>query len=218
MEIEEIVKERTSHLISLQNGIMTVLLDMLESRNDIKSGHLEKTSKYLRLLVNSMIERGMYADELKKYDLELFISAACLYDVGKITVPEVILNKPGRLTKEEFDIIKTHAIKGEEIIEKIASKTGKNEEFLNNAKLFAGNHHELWNGGGYPRGRGKTDIPIHGRLMAIIDVYCALISVRPYKTPFTPEEAFKIIMDGAGEQFDPLIVEVFLETKDQYIN
>jgi len=205
--------EKSKELI---HGIMIVLADMIENRNEGKGGHIERSTVHLRTLINGMLERGVYADELNKFDTELLVSASCLYDIGKICIPEVILNKPGRLSKEEFDIIKTHVLKGEEIIDKIASKTDKNEEFLHHAKLFVANHHELWNGQGYPRGRGKTDIPIQGRMMAIIDVYDALISERPYKTPFSSEEAFKIIMDGAGEQFDPLLVEVFLEMNEKF--
>jgi len=199
----------------LIHGTMIVLADMIESRYEGKEGNIEHTTSYLKTLVDGMLERGIYTHELNKLNLELLISSACMYDIGKISIPEVILNKPGRLTKEEFDIIKTHTLKGEYIIDKIASKTNKNEEFLRYAKLFAGNHHELWNGRGYPRGLEKTDIPIHGRLMAIVDVYDALISERPYKTPFTHDEALKIVMDGAGEQFDPLIVDVFLEIKEK---
>jgi len=202
----------------LLNGMMVVLVDMIENRNEGKGGHIELTKAYLKTLIDGMIANGVYADELKKHDLEMLVSSACLYDVGKVSVPEVILNKPGRLTNEEFEIIKTHTSEGEYIIEKIASKSGEGEEFLRNAKLFAGNHHELWNGLGYPRKLEKTNIPLHGRIMAIIDVYDALISERPYKTPFSPDEAIKIIMDGAGEQFDPQIVDVFVKVKDQLKN
>jgi len=199
----------------LLSGIMIVFADMTENRNNGKGGHIERTITYLKILIDGMLERGVYAYELKKFNIELLISSASLYDIGKISIPEVILQKPGRLTKEEFEIIKTHTLKGEHIIDKIASKTVNNEEFLHTARLFAGNHHELWNGLGYPRGLEKTDIPLLGRIMAVIDVYDALISERPYKTPFSREDAVKIIMDGAGEQFDPLIVDVFLEIKDQ---
>jgi len=201
----------------LVHGIMIVLADMIENRNNGKGGQIEHTTAYLKTLIEGMLKRGVYTYELSKMDLDVFISSACLYDIGKISIPEDILLKPGKLTKDEFEVIKTHAIKGEEIIDKIASKTEGNEEFLRCAKLFAGNHHELWNGTGYPRGLEKTDIPFQGRLMAVIDVYDALISERPYKTAFTPDEALKIIMDGAGEQFDPLIVDVFLEIKDELV-
>ncbi|MCL2442208.1 MAG: HD domain-containing protein [Treponema sp.] len=200
----------------LLHSIMIVFADMIENRNNGKGGHIERTITYLKTLIDGMMERGVYAYELKKFDLESLISSASLYDAGKISIPEVILQKPGRLTKEEFEIIKTHTLKGEHVIDKIASKSENNEEFLRTARIFAGSHHELWNGLGYPRGLEKTDIPLLGRIMAVIDVYDALISERPYKIPFSKEDAVKIIMDGAGEQFDPLIVDVFLEIKDQF--
>ncbi|MCL2720524.1 MAG: HD domain-containing protein [Treponema sp.] len=196
-------------------GTMIVLADMIESRYEGKEGNIERATSHLKALIDGMTERGVYSHELNKFNIDILLSSACMYDVGKISIPEVILNKPGRLSKEEFDIIKTHTLKGEYIIGKIESKTSENEEFLRYAKQFAGSHHELWNGKGYPRGLGKTDIPLLGRIIGIIDVYNALISERPYKTPFAPDEALKIIMDGAGEQFDPLIVDVFLEIKDQ---
>ncbi|MCL2721754.1 MAG: HD domain-containing protein [Treponema sp.] len=202
----------------LLHGVMFVLADMIENRNEQKSGRIERTSAYLKILINGMLERRVYPYELNKIDIEQLISSACLYDVGKLSIPDIIINKPGRLTKEEFNIIKTHSIKGEHIIDRIASKTNDNKEFLQNAKLLAGNHHELWNGLGYPRGLEKTNIPIQGRIMAIIDVFSALVSERPYKKPFSADEGLKIIMDGAGEQFDPLIVEAFLEEKEQIIN
>jgi len=202
----------------LFHGSIIVLADIIESRIEGKGGHIEQTTAYLKTLIDGMLERKVYTHELNKLDLELFLSASYMHDIGKIYIPEIILNKPGRLTKGEFQVIKTHTVKGEYIIDKIAAKTDKNEEFLRYARLLAGNHHELWNGRGYPRGLEKTDIPIHGRIMAVIDVYDALISERPYKTPFSSDEALKIIMDGAGEQFDPLIVDVFLEIKEQIIS
>jgi len=202
----------------LIHGIMVVLADMIENRSDCKGGHIERTIDCFQALIEGMVEHKVYAEELCKFDLEMFITSACLYDIGKIAIPEVILNKPGKLDNEEFAIIKTHTSKGEYIMDKIALKAKSNDEFLSNAKLFAGNHHELWNGRGYPRGLEGTNIPLQGRIMAIVDVYSALISERPYKEPFTHEEAVKIIMDGGGEQFDPLIVDVFNKVKDQFKN
>ena len=197
--------------------IMNVFAEMVESRNRITDGRLDKIKAYLKVIIDGMLERGVYAYELKKMDLDLLISSACLYDIGKLFISEIVLRKPVRLTKEEFDYIKAHTTEGETIIDKFASSTKGNELFFQYAKLFAGNHHELYNGLGYPRGLSKADIPLQGRIMAIIDVYDALISERPYKKPFESDDAFKIIMDGAGEQFDPLIVDVFLEVKDQLI-
>jgi len=222
LDIDEMIKERTSQLQQktvqlqhLQNGIVFVLADMVENRDKGTGGHVERTTTYIKILIDAMIARGIYADEIGEIDLDLFVSSARLHDIGKISISDVILNKPAKLTDEEFEIMKTHVAEGERIIDQIVSRTG-NVEFLRNAKLFAGYHHERWDGKGYPRGLEKTNIPLQGRIMALVDVYDALLSERPYKKPFTPEEAFKIIIDSSGKQFDPLIADVFFEVREQF--
>ena len=213
--IDEIIRERTAQLQNLQNAIIFGFADMVESRDEETGGHVERTSTYIQILFDSLAERGIYADVIKDINREWFISSARLHDVGKIAISDTILNKPGKLTDEEFAIMKTHAVEGELAIDKIASRT-YDVEFLKNARLFAGNHHERWNGTGYPRGLSKEDIPLQGRLMAIADVYDALISERPYKKPFTEEETVRIIMEGAGHHFDPIAADVFFEVKGQF--
>ena len=222
LNIDELIRERTSQLHEkteqlekLQHSMVYVLADMIENRDKGTGGHLERTSAYIKILIDSMIERGIYAEELRKYDLDTLCSSARLHDVGKICIPDAVLNKPGRLTDEEFIVMKTHAAEGERIIDQIVSRVGYSMEFLNNAKLFAGYHHERWDGKGYPRGLDRLNIPLQGRIMAIVDVYDALVSERPYKKPFTAEEAVKIIIDSSGEMFDPLIVEVFIDISKQ---
>jgi putative two-component system response regulator len=219
LSIEEAIQKRTLKLQQkaeqLQN-LQNVLVDMIENRNYGTGGHIVRTTTYLKILLDSMLAHGVYADEISKMDLDMLVSSACLHDVGKISIPDEILNKPGRLTDEEFKIVKNHSSEGERIIDQIVSQTIKNEEYLRNARLFAGYHHELWDGTGYPRGLEHTKIPLQGRIMAIIDVYDALTSERPYKQPFTPEEAVKIIMDSAGRQFDPLIAKVFFEEREKF--
>ena len=224
LDIDELIRERTAQLHEktvqlqhLQNSIVYVLSDMVENRDKGTGGHVDRTTKYIQILVEAMIARGVYADELKEIDLDLFISSARLHDVGKISISDVILNKPAKLTDEEFEIMKTHSAEGERIIDQIVSRTEtEGVEFLRNAKLFAGYHHERWDGKGYPHGLKETDIPLQGRIMAIADVYDALVSERPYKKPFTAEEAVNIIMESAGKQFDPLISEVFFEAREQF--
>jgi len=222
LEIDELIRERTSQLQNktaqlqnLQNAIIFGFADLVESRDENTGGHIDRTSTYIQILLDAVVERGIYTDDTAALNRELFISSARLHDVGKIAISDVILNKPGKLTDEEFEIMKTHTTEGERAIEKIASRTD-DDEFLNNAKLFAGSHHERWDGTGYPRALSGTEIPLQGRLMAIVDVYDALVSARPYKKPFQPDEAVRIIMDSAGTHFDPQIADVFYEVRGRF--
>jgi putative two-component system response regulator len=166
-------------------------------------------------LIDAMVARGVYADEIGSLNLASLASSARLHDVGKIAITDAVLNKLGSLSLEEFEMIKTHTVVGERIIDKILSRAG-DMAFLRNAKLFAGCHHERWDGTGYPRGLNETEIPIQGRILAVADLYDALLSDRSYKKAFTEEEVVGIILDNAGKAFDPLIVGVFSEVKDQF--
>jgi putative two-component system response regulator len=163
-----------------------------------------------------MIEKGVYLDEMRDWDLESVISSARLHDVGKIVIPDSILNKPDSLTEEEFETMKRHSAEGELIIDKAIKQTG-DAEFFQNAKMIAAQHHERWDGTGYPKGLKNTEILLQGRLMAIIDVYDALVSERPYKKAFTHEEAIGIIMKESGIHFDPLITKVFYEISERIV-
>jgi putative two-component system response regulator len=215
LNIEDLIHERTAQLERLQSGLVSILVDIVESRDKATGGHIERTSAYVRILANAMMERGLYADEMRGLNLELLTSAARLHDVGKISVPDSVLNKISSLTIEEFELLKTHTTAGERIIDKIHSRTGE-MAFLRNAKLFAACHHERWDGSGYPRGLKEKEIPIQGRILAVADLYDALLSDRPYTKAFTEEEVVGIIMNNAGKQFDPLIVDVFSEVKKQF--
>jgi putative two-component system response regulator len=216
LNIDEIIRDRTSQLNRLQNNIVAVLADMVENRDKGTGGHIERTSMYIKILIDEMKSYRVYDDEISEWDDEKVISSARMHDLGKISITDLIVNKPGKLTEDEYEIIKSHAIEGERIIDKIISRTGEGE-FLRNAKLFAGSHHEHWDGSGYPRGLKGEDIPLQGRIMAIVDVYDALVSERPYKKAFTDDEAVKIIMDKSGTYYDPKITEVFYKVKDLFI-
>ena len=215
LNIDDIIRERTDQLHRMQNSIISVLADMVENRDKGTGGHIERTSIYIKILINAMMSRGVYADEIKKWDVDRIISSARMHDLGKISITDMIMNKPDKLTNEEYEVMKTHAIEGERIIDEIISRTGE-AEFLSNAKLFAGCHHERWDGKGYPRGLRGEEIPLQGRIMAIVDVYDALVSERPYKKAFPEDEAVNIIMESAGTHYDPKIAGVFYEVKDQF--
>jgi putative two-component system response regulator len=215
LNIDLLIRERTAQLRRLQGGLVYILADMVENRDMKASGHVERVTAYIKILIDAMMIRGLYADEMSKWDLEIVASSARLHDLGKITTSDIILNKPDKLTQEEFEAIKAHSVNGEQIIEKIIRSTGA-EDFLLSAKMFAGYHHERWDGTGYPHALKETEIPLQGRIMAIADVYDALVSKRPYKDALTDEETVRIIIDLSGKQFDPKIVEVFLEVKDLF--
>jgi len=214
LDIEDIITERTKRIKRLQNGIMTVFANVVEERDKDTGGHNDRTANYIKILIKAMEERGVYAEEIAKWDIEKIASAARLHDMGKISVLDTILNKHGKLDVDEYEKVKFHPTEGVKIIERMINQTGE-EEFLHNAKLFAEYHHEHWDGTGYPYGLKETEIPLHGRIMAIIDVYDALLSKRPYKEALSNEEAVKIISENAGKQFDPKIVEVFLDVQEQ---
>jgi len=216
LHVDELIRERTANLVRLQSGLVFALADLVENRDRNTGGHIDRTTSYIRILLDAMVERGVYADEVSSWNLDQVASSSRLHDIGKIAIPDAILNKPGKLTLEEFETMKTHAAEGERIIGQIVSRTGE-EEFLRYTKLSAGYHHERWDGSGYPYRKRGTDIPLLGRIVAIVDVYDALISERPYKRPFTEEEAIRIITNGAGSHFDPYIADVFFKVKDQIV-
>jgi putative two-component system response regulator len=192
------------------------LTDIVESRDKATGGHIERTSEYVKILTGAMMARGVYADEMRGLHLESFASAARLHDVGKIAIPDAVLNKLGSLTLEEFEMVKTHTVAGERIIDKVLVRMG-DLTFLRNAKLFASCHHERWDGSGYPRGLKEMEIPLQGRILAIADFYDALLSDRPrYKKTFAEADVIGLITDNAGKMFDPVIVEVFCEVKEQF--
>jgi putative two-component system response regulator len=215
LNIERIIRERTEQLNRMQNSIVEVLADMVENRDKGTDGHIERTSIFLRILMEGMKERGVYEKEIGTWDVNKMVLAARMHDLGKISITDLIINKPGKLTPEEYQIMKTHAVEGERIIEEIISRTG-DSDFLSNAKLFAGYHHERWDGKGYSRGLKGEEIPLQGRIMAIVDVYDALVHDRPYKKAFTNEVAVKMIMENSGTHYDPEIAKVFYELRDQF--
>ena len=215
LDIDELIRERTAQLHRLQNNIVSVLADMVENRDKGTGGHIERTSVYMKILIEEMKRSGVYEEEIEGWDVDRIISSARMHDLGKISITDIIMNKPGKLTDDEYEVMKTHAIEGERIIDEIISRTGEGE-YLRNARLFAGCHHERWDGNGYPRGLKGEEIPLQGRIMAIVDVYDALVSERPYKKAIPEDEAVEIIMENAGTYYDPKIVEVFFNVRDRF--
>ena len=213
--LEVKVREKTGEVFHLQNAVLTTVSDLVEFRDKKTGGHIARTQRYMKALIEGMIQTGLYSETIKQWNLDVVLLSAQLHDVGKIAITDLILNKPDKLTVEEFEIMKTHVTVGVDAIKKIMSNT-EEHEFLHYALLIAGSHHEKWDGTGYPMGLKGTDIPLEGRLMAVADVYDALISERPYKKAFTHEEAKKIIEEGSGTHFEPAIIEIFHMVENEF--
>ena len=215
IELSQKVHDEVVAKAEMQNGVIEHLADIIESR-DIETGeHIKRTKKYVTILVNKMKDDEKYKDYLTPQMVEYIINAAPLHDIGKIAVSDLILCKPGKLTDEEFDKMKIHTVKGGEIIKDILNELG-DEQFLEIAYDVAISHHEKWNGKGYPYGLKEEEIPLSGRIMAVADVFDALVAKRVYKEPMPIDKAINIIIGDAGTHFDPNIVEIFKLVLDDF--
>ncbi len=206
--LEGMVQDKIRDMAELQYSIVHVMADMVEKRDGTTGEHLLRTREFIKLLIESVVEEGIYSDELSDVEPELYAHASQMHDVGKISISDSILLKPGKLTAEEFEIIKTHTVIGARSLD-YATASVNEAQFLEIASEFARSHHEKWDGSGYPSGLSGEDIPLTGRLMAIVDVYDAIISKRPYKPSMTHEQAVDIIISDSGTHFDPKLVKVF---------
>jgi putative two-component system response regulator len=213
--LRDMVTEQTLAIKNLQNAILSTVSEVVEFRDDLSDGHIQRILGYLHTMVKAMAQKGIYSGEMKGWYLELLVLAAQMHDVGKITIGEEILNKPEKVNADEFDEIKKHPAFGLMIIDKIRQITG-DHAFLDYAATIVETHHERWDGTGYPAGLKGMDIPLMGRLMAIADVYDALVSLRPYKQPMSPSEAAEEIIRGSGTAFDPVLVELFKTLTDEF--
>ena len=213
--LEAMMHNKTKEVFALQTAVLATVADLVEFRDKLTGGHIVRTQRYLEALIAELIQDGTYEDEIMTWDLVFVLPSAQLHDVGKIAISDLILNKPTKLTPEEFEIMKTHVTEGVDAIEKIMQNTDAHA-FLHHALLIAGTHHEKWDGSGYPLGLKGSDIPLEGRLMAIADVYDALVTARPYKEAFSHEEACKIIEASSGTHFDPILVEAFRKVEDEF--
>ena len=209
--------ERKSETIEkLQTGMINIMADLVESRDQSTGMHIKNTASYVELIVDKMMEEGIYADEISEKFKKDIVASAPLHDIGKIVISDVILNKPGKLTDEEFEKMKTHSTAGKEIINSVINTVEEADSgYLLQAEDMAHYHHEKWNGQGYPDGLVGADIPLAARIMAVADVFDALVSKRSYKDGMPFEKAMAIIKEGAGSHFDPMIVKAFVDSADE---
>ncbi|MDR3299209.1 MAG: response regulator [Candidatus Accumulibacter sp.] len=211
--LQKMVEAKTKTVLKLQNKLLTAMAEMVEGRDDATGNHIANTQRYLEILLSAVAESGLWKEQVSEWDVGLLLQSSQLHDVGKIAIEDSILKKPGKLTPEEFDVMKRHVASGVGFIERLEDGE-EDSAFLRYAKTFAAYHHEKWDGSGYPHGLSGEDIPLLGRMMAIADVYDALTSERPYKKAFSHEEAARIIMQGSGTHFDPTLVGLFEQTAE----
>jgi len=215
MGLAKLEDEKNQATGELKNVVLSTMAELIEERDDVTGHHIERTTLYLKALIDGMKTYGVYADTLSQYDESLLLQSCQLHDIGKVSIRDIVLLKPEKFTDDEYELIKAHTSLGEQVIDRIKSGAVDNA-FLDYAKIFAAAHHEKWDGSGYPRGLKGEDIPLLGRMMAIADVYDALVSPRQYKKAFPASEAVAIILDGRGTHFDPMLTDLFGRISDKF--
>jgi len=196
-----------------KDAIIEELADTIERRDNTAKGHVTRVKKIMKVFLEAVVASGLYKEQTASWDIDQIVTSSLLHDIGKGEIDDMILRKPGKLDMIEYEVVKRHALLSGEIIKGIQETAGKSE-LLDNAFTIAMYHHEKWDGTGYPKGLAGEEIPLLARLMAIIDVYDALVSEKPYKKPFTHEEALKIISDAKGSSFAPELTDIFLSIAD----
>ena len=205
------VRRLSDSALKMQDGLIITMANLVENRDSDTGAHVQKTAAYVKIIVEGLKRKGYYAEKITPKFISDVVRSAPLHDVGKINIPDGVLNKPGKLTDEEYEIIKTHTVSGRDIMEQ-AIDTVEGENYLKEARNMAAYHHERWDGKGYPEGLHGEVIPLSARIMAVADVFDALTSARVYKPAFPIEKALQMIQEEAGHQFDPKCVEVFMES------
>ena len=206
--------ERAKTIERMQDNLIIIMADLVESRDKFTGDHVRKTAAYTKVIMAQLQKDGKYIDELTDEFIENVVKSAPLHDIGKIAVSDTILNKPGRLTPEEFEIMKNHTTAGYEILEN-AKGAMSDAGYLDEAQRLALSHHEKWSGEGYPNGLKGEEIPLSARIMAVADVFDALVSKRSYKEGMPLDKAFSIIKEDAGTHFDPVVAEAFLNAESE---
>jgi putative two-component system response regulator len=218
--LEKLVQERTAQLYLMQEAIIVAMASMAETRDQETGNHIRRTQNYVRALARHLQAHprlnAKISAELSDEAIELLYRSAPLHDIGKVGIPDRILLKPGNLDREEFEIMKMHAVYGRDTIMLVEKHIGGSNSFLMFAREIAHSHQEKWDGSGYPQNLAGEQIPLSARLMAVADVYDALISKRVYKPAFTHEQAMDVMRKGRGSHFDPDVLDAFFEIEPEF--
>ncbi|MDK2981734.1 MAG: cyclic di-GMP phosphodiesterase [Chloroflexota bacterium] len=213
--LQEQVARQVEEISESQMGMIFGLAKLAEKRDNETGKHLERIQILCQFLAEELVDHPKYGQVVDSNFCDLIFNASPLHDIGKVGIPDEILLKPGRLTPEEFEVMKTHVTIGADMLQEVHERFPHNE-FIKLGIDIARTHHEKWNGKGYPNGLAGEGIPLSGRIMAIVDVYDAVRSKRVYKPAVSHEETCAIIIQDSGEHFDPDLVEVFERLKDQF--
>lgn len=215
--LESEVKKRTEEVVAIQDVTIHAMASMAETRDNETGNHIRRTQHYVKLLAEHLRTHPHFSKFLNDdKTIEMLFKSAPLHDIGKVGIPDAILLKPDRLTKEEFEVMKSHTTLGRDAIIHAEKNLGIEVPFLQYAKEIAYSHQEKWDGSGYPQGLSGEEIPISARLMAVADVYDALISRRVYKMPMPHEDAVKIMLEGKGQHFDPDVIDAFMQCQAEF--
>ncbi len=214
--LEREVGKRTAEVVAIQDVTILVMASLAETRDSDTGNHIRRTQHYVRALALKLREQPRFAALLDDRYVAMLFKSAPLHDIGKVGIPDRILLKPGKLTPEEFELMKTHTTLGRDAIQSAERQLGMSVDFLTLAKEIAYSHQEKWDGSGYPEGLKGEAIPLSARMMALADVYDALISRRIYKEGMPHEQAMAIIAEGRGRHFDPDMVDAFLAIHEEF--
>ncbi|MCM1398254.1 MAG: HD domain-containing protein [Clostridium sp.] len=201
-------------LSSMQFNMIALMADLVENRDENTGGHIKRTARFVEIIANALKRQNLFLDTLTPQYISDMVVAAPLHDIGKIHIPDAILNKPGKLTEEEFEIMKSHAAAGRDLLKRAEGQLGQSA-YLDIAVEMAAYHHEWWNGTGYPDGVKGEEIPLCARIMAVADVFDALTSKRCYKEAMPLQKAYEIIRSESDTHFDPIVAEIFLASSDE---
>lgn len=215
--LERMVEKQLAKITQLQQDIIISMANLIESRDGTTGEHIKRTSAYVEFFVRKIQEKGLYKEELTPAYVDYMNKAAPMHDIGKIAISDMILQKPGTLSPEEYKMMQRHTSEGGRLIRENMGRI-VNQEFVEVASDIASYHHEKWNGQGYPEQRKGKEIPLCARILAIADVFDALVSKRQYKEGMSLEEAFEIMEKERGTSFEPELLDVFLESKDELKN